>query len=297
MSYMISGNGRGKRKVRAAAMALAGTLALCGCFFGRGISCEAKETGAAAKQKTAAAKDEQEVIEFITAYGEAMFSLEEIETLGDYVDDPEDEEFQRELLRLRITLQHGFKGWKNREVVVCPLSDGKHWLVSAGGDMMVEEFDVEIPGANVYLVGRNEEGELKIILNGDTLPDELFKEMRELMTSDEMVDYNNEVTVAYNTLMEERPDITEWILETSEAIDEEMMEALKEPFSTKTDSGNGTLGAKKDGYTVKKGDCLWNIAEKQLGDGMLWSEIYDKNRDVIGEDPNLIYVGIELELR
>lgn len=44
-------------------------------------------------------------------------------------------------------------------------------------------------------------------------------------------------------------------------------------------------------YTVAKGDCLWNIAKKHLGDGSRWKEIYELNKDVIGGNPNLIYPG------
>ena len=47
---------------------------------------------------------------------------------------------------------------------------------------------------------------------------------------------------------------------------------------------------------MKKGDCLWDIAETQLGDGMRWSGIYEANKALIGDDPDLLYVGIELEL-
>lgn len=43
-------------------------------------------------------------------------------------------------------------------------------------------------------------------------------------------------------------------------------------------------------YTVKPGDCLWNIAKKQLGDGSRWQEIYELNQDKI-QNPNLIYSG------
>lgn len=43
-------------------------------------------------------------------------------------------------------------------------------------------------------------------------------------------------------------------------------------------------------YTVVKGDCLWNIAKKLLGDGGRWREIYELNRDKIS-NPNLIYPG------
>ncbi len=44
-------------------------------------------------------------------------------------------------------------------------------------------------------------------------------------------------------------------------------------------------------YTVKDGDCLWNIAKKYYGDGSKYTVIYDANKDVIGGNPNLIYTG------
>lgn len=44
-------------------------------------------------------------------------------------------------------------------------------------------------------------------------------------------------------------------------------------------------------YTVKKGDCLYNIAKSQLGDSSRWKEIYKLNKKVIGGNPNLIYPG------
>ena len=46
-------------------------------------------------------------------------------------------------------------------------------------------------------------------------------------------------------------------------------------------------------YTVKKGDCLWNIAKKQLGDGAKYKEIAQKNGI---SDPNRIYPGQILKL-
>ncbi|MBE5981538.1 MAG: LysM peptidoglycan-binding domain-containing protein [Paenibacillaceae bacterium] len=43
-------------------------------------------------------------------------------------------------------------------------------------------------------------------------------------------------------------------------------------------------------YTVTKGDCLWIIAKKQLGNGSRWQEIYNLNKDKISNS-NLIYPG------
>lgn len=46
----------------------------------------------------------------------------------------------------------------------------------------------------------------------------------------------------------------------------------------------------EDTYTVKQGDCLWNIAKKLLGDGSKWRSIYDLNKDKV-KNPDLIYPG------
>lgn len=43
-------------------------------------------------------------------------------------------------------------------------------------------------------------------------------------------------------------------------------------------------------YTVKKGDCLWNIAKKFYGNGSKYGMIYNANKDKI-KNPNLIYPG------
>ena len=41
-------------------------------------------------------------------------------------------------------------------------------------------------------------------------------------------------------------------------------------------------------YTVKKGDCLWNIAKAIYGNGALYTKIYEANKDKI-INPDLIY--------
>lgn len=48
-------------------------------------------------------------------------------------------------------------------------------------------------------------------------------------------------------------------------------------------------------YTVKSGDCLWNIAAKHLGSGSRYTEIASLNSDII-KNPNLIYAGQVLKL-
>lgn len=56
-------------------------------------------------------------------------------------------------------------------------------------------------------------------------------------------------------------------------------------------------------YVVVRGDCLWSIAERLLGPGVDaraidagWRTIYAANRAAIGDDPNLIHIGLTLQL-
>ncbi len=49
-------------------------------------------------------------------------------------------------------------------------------------------------------------------------------------------------------------------------------------------------------YTIKDGDNLSDIAQEQLGDANRWKEIYELNKDVIGDDPDMIHPGKKLKL-
>ena len=44
-------------------------------------------------------------------------------------------------------------------------------------------------------------------------------------------------------------------------------------------------------YTVKSEDTLWDISKKLYNDSTRWEELYEKNKDIIGDNPHLIYPG------
>jgi polar amino acid transport system substrate-binding protein len=49
-------------------------------------------------------------------------------------------------------------------------------------------------------------------------------------------------------------------------------------------------------YVVQSGDSLSKIARDFLGDAAAWQRIYEANRDVIGDDPGRLRVGMTLEI-
>ena len=64
----------------------------------------------------------------------------------------------------------------------------------------------------------------------------------------------------------------------------------KTPKKQKKVSSTPKASSAKRTYTVKRGDCLWNIAKRFYGNGAKYTKIYDANTNKIA-NPNLIYPG------
>ena len=62
------------------------------------------------------------------------------------------------------------------------------------------------------------------------------------------------------------------------------------PKATKAVQSSPKASTAQRTYTVKRGDCLWNIAKRFYGNGALYTKIYDANTKKIA-NPNLIYPG------
>ena len=67
-----------------------------------------------------------------------------------------------------------------------------------------------------------------------------------------------------------------------------------EPAASNTTATAGS-GATTE-YVVRSGDSLSIIAERELGAGGRWTEIYEMNRSTIGPNPDGIRVGMRIRL-
>jgi nucleoid-associated protein YgaU len=72
------------------------------------------------------------------------------------------------------------------------------------------------------------------------------------------------------------------------------------PTSAPASDGDGgaTTGGGGEGkiYVVEEGDTLAVIADKVYGDGSKWQQIYEANKDVIGDSPDSLSIGMKLEI-
>jgi len=66
-------------------------------------------------------------------------------------------------------------------------------------------------------------------------------------------------------------------------------------FGNKTADATSSSAAGTS-YTVVSGDSLSKIAKNHYGDAAKWHQIYEANKALIGNNPDLIEVGQELTL-
>ena len=79
--------------------------------------------------------------------------------------------------------------------------------------------------------------------------------------------------------------------------DQKPVEPAAKPAAEGTDFfGNAKPGTSGDTYTVVSGDSLSKIAKDHYGDAANWHQIYDANKALIGNNPDLIEIGQVLTL-
>ena len=73
------------------------------------------------------------------------------------------------------------------------------------------------------------------------------------------------------------------------------LQAYVDPAATTAATGAAKAAAEEKYYVIQKGDTLWAIAKKHLGDGNRYPEIFEANKEVI-IDPDKIFPGQKIRI-
>lgn len=193
------------------------------------------------------------------------------------------------------------------DLIIYPCEDYRIVIVSY--DIKIEGIETKAPGVEMLVAKKNDAGGF-LLLFSDSMDQELpeddlemvWQKMKEITEKRDVVDFFREVDERYIEVREDsglREWEENWLAEQSRALPEK---GSKEENETEeeNDGKAGPIGDTADSsaaaYVVKEGDCLWNIAGDVLEDSTRWNVIYEKNKAIIGEDPNYILPGMKLLL-
>lgn len=150
--------------------------------------------------------------------------------------------------------------------------------------------------------------------NGYRRPDSYLNKLESLMTGKEpfrflvsrvspsgrlLYDTNMKVSLENYTVTEDAtkgPDVTvsitlkQYISYSTKTVTVVKPKPEKKPVVQQKKKRETSSAPKVKAYTVKSGDCLWNIAKKYYGNGAQYTKIYNANKGKI-KNPNLIYPG------
>lgn len=205
----------------------------------------------------------------------------------------------------------GFRKYDNIEVKAYATSNEDYFVACVAYDVVIEwkEEVLALPGIETYVV-RQRENSRWCIASENSLSDELAGEIYQLLISDELADWINSISEEFYDILVSEPQLITRLSDARLKAEQWVISEIPAGNGTWNDDNiwdylfgeeNGILTAsfneEEDNiYIVQEGDCLWNIAEREFGDGMYWVKLYEVNRDVIGENPDLLWAGTELEL-
>lgn len=179
----------------------------------------------------------------------------------------EDREWREQTIR--AMKENGMEKYDELEVDGYPVGDGeKEWLFVVTYKILAEGIETGMPGLEV-IRARRLDG--KWVLNWNMT---IEGELEEIWEKEGITDKLEEWDKKYADAVEQNAEISEW---TKQVQDTVLANILGD-----------------DSYVVEPGDCLWEIASEQMGEGARWIELYECNREVIGENPDLILPGMRL---
>lgn len=206
----------------------------------------------------AADKDKEAVKEAVKRHFEIL-SSENSSKLVTYKAIP-----RESILIILAARKLGMKEFQNIELPYMDQleTDKTVWIVQTNYELSVEGLPL-LPGSECLIVKKENE-DFKIVLDYmEELQEEVVDEFVQRATRKEIKAFHSHITSQYEELIEEHGEVIDWV--------------------------NLCLDEKENIYIVQAGDCLWKIAGQCCGDEACWEELYEQNKNVIGDDPSLIY--------
>lgn len=233
----------------------------------------------------------KEVENFVQAFFDACSECD-IEKINGFYEE-ENIEWK---IRTRVSKECGVEEYNVLNMDIYPLEEKQEtWLVIVSYELWVEGFEVGLPGMStllVYTVGGN-----WYLSMADTVQNnpDLLEQVSSILEEEEVVNKILECDQKYRDVLIENENFQEWIIEVQDKTTEAMAESFAE--ENMDDTGDVTQEeAQLKSYIVKEGDCLWRIAEETMKSGIYWKELYELNKESIGDNPNLILPGQKLQI-
>lgn len=203
------------------------------------------------------------------------------------------EEDQKRNIVILAGKECGVEEYTVLQMDVYPLGqDPDAWLFIVTYESRVKDIEAGLPGIEsleVYSAGES------LYLRGENASDDPYIEQIASITSkEEVIDQFAECNRQFTEVVMENERFWKW----TEELQEKMATMAEAPLAENAEEGGDIQQeqAETQYYVVRKGDCLWRIAERQMGDGRRWQELYERNSKSIGENPNLILPGEKLEI-
>lgn len=198
-----------------------------------------------------------------------------------------------EIMTNRALLESGLQGFHNFQIYSYQCSENS-WVVAVGYEIEAAGVDVWMPAMETGYVIKNELGQF-MRPREEELSSMISKYTELAMADPELIEMYQTYEDAYMQILQN--DITGEVQDFNEKLREAYDRQVEGYVARYNSQNDKALKNQTDKYyTVRQGDCLWSISEEYLESGDNWSLLYEKNREIIGESPDLIFPGQQLRL-
>ena len=182
-----------------------------------------------------------EVNNVVRAYYDAQASgdMETISGLNTYLND---------IQKIKVEeLSKYIESYPQLDVYTKPGLTENTYVAYVCSEVKFYDLDTTIPGMQTYYIGQDENGNYYI--NNGTYDDTVSNYIKEVTLQDDVVDLNNKVVVAYNDLLAEDENLSEFLAYMKEKINEDVGEILAQadqPEQTEEETGEQTEQATEE---------------------------------------------------